>query len=82
MKKGDMSINLIIVAAIALIILVILAVLLFTRVGGPLTNGTTCSGIGGQCIESSGNCNDDAGEGYILHPTASCSSGQKCCIKP
>ena len=48
-KKGaDLSMNVIIIAAIALLVLVILAVLLF-RSGGQVSEGTSCTGYGGQC---------------------------------
>lgn len=48
-KKGsDLSMNVIIIAAIALLILVILAVLLF-RSGGQVSEGTSCEGYGGEC---------------------------------
>ena len=48
-KKGaDLSMNVIIIAAIALLVLVILAVLLF-RSGGQVSEGTSCTGYGGEC---------------------------------
>jgi hypothetical protein len=84
MKKGDLSINIIIVAAIALIILVIISVLVF-RTGGQIGTGTSCSGIGGQCIPDGQTCDDalgyNTGENWVGHPTAKCSKDQKCCIK-
>jgi preprotein translocase subunit SecG len=82
MRKGDLSINIIIVAALALIILVIISVLLF-RSGSQIGTGTSCTGLGGTCIDSGGSCSDlsQNGETWILHPTAPCTSGMKCCVK-
>ena len=83
MKKGDLSINIIIIAAIALIILVIIAVLLF-RSGNSIVIGTSCLGIGGTCIASGESCSDrDAtfGGSWIRHPTASCPQDNQCCVK-
>ncbi len=79
-KKGQgISINVIIIAAIALLVLVILAVLLL-RSGSSVADGTSCTGIGGQCSPSCG----DLGDGtkiYAPHPTAGCvNAGDKCCI--
>jgi len=81
MKKGELSINIIIVAAIALLILVIIAVLLF-RSGGDINQGTqTCEGIGGQCM---GSCADLAtGDGTVWapNPSKACTNeGDICCM--
>ncbi len=85
MKKGELSVNIIIVAAIALIILVILAVLLF-RTGNELRVGTSCEGIQGICQPQELGCSelDDpyAGTFYVRHSTAQCSApGSVCCIR-
>lgn len=86
MKKGDLSINIIIVAAIALIILVIISVLIFGT-GRQITQAKSCTGLGGQCISTGESCSDlnlNTGvedENWILHPTAQCPTDQKCCIK-
>ncbi|MFA6073073.1 MAG: hypothetical protein WC758_03100 [Candidatus Woesearchaeota archaeon] len=82
MKKGDLSINIIIVAAIALIILVILSVLIFGT-GGDIRKSTACEGIGGNCygVDSCSENNDDVNT-YIRHPTARCSiEGDICCVR-
>ncbi len=80
-KKAELSINIIIVAAIALLVLVIIAVLLF-RSGGDLNQGTrTCAGIGGLCESS---CSDlDTGDGtvWVLNPSKTCpNEGDHCCM--
>ena len=83
MKKGELSINIIIVAAIALIILVIISVLVF-RTGGQLNRGTSCTGVQGQCISDGESCSDisyDGTETWIQHPTANCPQDQKCCVR-
>jgi len=50
-KKGDLSINIIVIAAIAMLVLVIISVLLF-RSGGLINRGTNCEGVGGVCVDS------------------------------
>lgn len=85
-KKADLSINIIVIAAIALIILVIVSVLLF-RSGGDLRQGTSCEGIGGVCVYDSDyrSCSEYADFNYLdshrRHPTASCPNrDQFCCV--
>jgi hypothetical protein len=83
MKKGDLSINIIIIAVIALIILVIISVLLFGT-GIELRTAKKCTSLsGGQCVSDT-TC-ADVGYGtedtYIRHPTAQCPENQICCIK-
>jgi hypothetical protein len=83
MKKGDLSINIIIVAAIALIILVIISVLVFGT-GSQLSFAKSCVGLQGQCIADSDSCSDISTEeeNWILHRTAKCQGEDlKCCIK-
>lgn len=91
MKKGDLSINIIIVAAIALIILVIISVLVFGT-GRRINIGTSCEGIGGQCADGGPSgyttCAEwaqyrgDPGVRYIKHPTAPCQSEEQFCCVP
>lgn len=84
MKKGDLSINIIVVAAIAMVILVIISVLIF-RTGSNLTEGTSCEGLSGAGCEPAGvSCaqyGQAVGEIWVGHPTASCPPQQICCIK-
>jgi hypothetical protein len=85
MKKGDLSINIIIVAAIALIILVIISVLIFGT-GSNLRKSTSCAGVSGQCIADGESCSDKNGEPegsfWIRHLTAACpNEGEVCCIQ-
>jgi len=85
-KKGDLSINIIVVAAIAMIILVVISVLVF-RSGGDLNKARSCQGIpGGICIDPTldGSCNEYGqwiGQTLTINPTAGCPvEGQICCI--
>ncbi len=85
MKKGDLSINIIIVAAISLIILVIIAVLIFGT-GSQINRAKSCSGLGGMCISEGESCSDynDAGTGetWVRHATAQCQDTEQfCCVK-
>jgi hypothetical protein len=82
MKKGDLSINIIIVAAIALIILVILSVLIFGT-GGDLRRAKSCDGLQGACRDAGESCSDYNTEDqtWIRHYTAKCNiENQICCI--
>ena len=87
-KKGDLSINIIIIAAIALIILVIISVLLF-RSGGDLQRGTSCEGVGGVCIDTqldAASCRDYAeyvlytDQSYTRHVASCPNRGEICCM--
>ena len=82
MKKGDMSINIIVIAAIALLVLVIISILLF-RSGGGLREGTSCTGIGGTCWDepTCQGMSDYSDASYRPNPTAECPQGQYCCIQ-
>jgi hypothetical protein len=84
MKKGDLSINIIIVAAIALIILVIISVLIFGT-GRDIIFAKSCKGLSAdnQCIPSGGSCSDISDtENWVPHPTAQCQPKEDmCCIK-
>lgn len=86
-KKADLSISIIVVAAIAMIILVIISVLLF-RSGGMLNRGTNCEGLGGMCVDqyTYNTCAEYARATYsqtnlIQHRTAGCTQeGYMCCV--
>ncbi|MAE13018.1 hypothetical protein CMO92_00495 [Candidatus Woesearchaeota archaeon] len=74
-KKGQgISMNVIIIAAIALLVLVILAVLLL-RAGGNVATGTNCQGVGGDCDQG-----DTCDSGYIKDITKGCENENPCCI--
>lgn len=72
-KKGvELSMNLIIIAAIGLLILVILAVLVINS-GGKAQNATdACNLHGGVCRTSCGDSSPLSGD-------YTCASGQECC---
>jgi hypothetical protein len=76
MKKGvELSMNVIIIAAIGLLVLVILAVLVINSGSGVVKGMKTCNAVGGVC--QSGMC--DAGRD--LGTTGTCSDTAKpyCC---
>ena len=51
MKKAQgLSMNVIIIAALALIVLVILAVVFMNRMGGVVTEINSCENNGGECM--------------------------------
>jgi len=83
MKKGDLSINIIIIAAIALLVLVIISILLF-RSGTSIQHGTSCTGIQGVCSTdlTCGDISYQYGTGYRPSTNFECTdSSEICCIK-
>ena len=76
MKRGELSMEVIIIAAIALLVLVILSVLLL-RNGTLFSSGTSCEGVGGSC--QPGTDATACGDGAHKSSNA-CSSGYVCCI--
>jgi hypothetical protein len=74
MKRGEISMEVIIIAAIALLVLVILSVLVI-RSGG--TVAKECQNVGGTCVGSADECTSSGGSAS-LH---SCGSGLVCCIR-
>jgi hypothetical protein len=81
MKKGQgLSMNVIIIAAIALLVLVILSVLVL-RAGGGINEGTGCEKAAqGVCAYS---CSDITQPGnWIRTPSHNCANSEMvCCIK-
>lgn len=84
MKKGELSITVIVVAAIALLVLVVLAYLVI-RAGGNVSKGTSCNGIpGAQCrvIENNNpyqTCMGITGGTYVPDKHQ-CPENQVCCV--
>jgi len=76
-RRGEISMEVIIIAAIALLVLVILAVLIL-RAGTGVGKGTNCESpsIGGTCAES---C-DIVGEGHIPSTNACPNPDDICCV--
>lgn len=84
MKKGDLSMGVIIGAAIALLILVIISVMIF-RTGGSLTKGTSCESLNDEafCIDQGEKCSeysDNNGNPMKSHLGGSCANDGVCCI--
>jgi hypothetical protein len=77
MKKAEMSINIVVVAAIALLLLVILAYLVASKLGW-FDSVTKCGGT------STSLCADSCQEGYSQQGSgkaAGCKEEQICCVK-
>ena len=82
MKKGDLSINIIIVAAIALLILVIISVLIFRSGTNIRVNTESCSAVKGICDVDCSAVADNYGGVWVSNPTRSCpTQGEICCTK-
>jgi len=81
-KKADLSMNMIILAAISLLVLAIIAYLIFGA-SNNVGKGTSCEGIGGKCLVTS--CSGN-GDGYTV-PNHALDNGCKkegaenCCMK-
>lgn len=79
-KKADLSMNMIILAAISLLVLAIIAYLVFGA-SDSIGEGTGCTGVGGDC-QSGDSCNSE----FPIHNAAldkSCKKanlGTRCCI--
>lgn len=81
MKKGDLSINIIIVAAIALLILVIISVLIFRSGSNVRENTESCSAANGVCGTSCDDVAYDRGGVWIPNLARICPEGLVCCTK-
>jgi len=79
-KKGDISINVIIIAALALIVLVLVGAILTTRLGGFAgVVETGCVPNGGRCILNSEDC-DTVGTDFLESSNYNCAEGRVCCV--
>ena len=82
MKKGELSINVIVVAAIGMLILVIISVLVFRGTGG-LVDQTSCTGLGAninaECVASNADCRAQNG---VVNSGAICPGNDVCCVLP
>jgi hypothetical protein len=80
-RAQGISLNTIIIAAIALLVLVIVSVIFMGRMGLFTRNSNDCLRQDGKCMDRA--CE----EGYIQHPSAVCYTGgepdeyQVCCVK-
>ena len=72
-KKGDLSINIIVIAAIALLVLIVLAVLIL-RTGSGIDRGVSCENLGGNCKSD---CSIEYGE--FIDQSGRCPIGEVCC---
>lgn len=82
MKKGELSINIIIVAAIALLILVIISVLIFRSGSNIRDNTESCTSVNGVCDTSCDDVAYDRGGVWIPNPSRICpTEGDICCTK-
>lgn len=87
LKKGELSLNIVVVAAIAMIVLVILSVLVF-QAGGDIRGGMECGNIAqggsGTCVDETYGCElysrDVQGE-YSRFAAGSCPDQQVCCVR-
>jgi len=82
-RAQGISINVIIIAAIALLVLVILSIIFTGRMGIFSHQVSSCNAKGGQCFDISGTtCSDASGGQYTLaYPLAKCDTeGETCCL--
>lgn len=78
-KRGEISMEVIIIAAVALLVLVILSVLLI-RSGVLFGEGTSCAGVGGQCADDCSGYTDDQGRPYVRGLNSCPNDGEVCCV--
>lgn len=77
-KAQGISMNVIVIAAIALLVLVVLSVVFMGRMGVFNKGAAECRNNGGVCADECGK-GDAAGFGTEFKEAA-CSDGKKCCI--
>lgn len=76
-KKGQgLSINTIVVAAIAVVILVVIILIFTGKIGVFNQNVNSCKQNGGQCINPADTCTN----GRIMGYSCGKGSNQKCCL--
>lgn len=79
-KKGDISMNMIIMAVIALLVLAIIAYLIFDS-GSNIQDAQSCTALNGLCADT---CGEGQAQDYpIQNPAGSCPSDgpSMCCIR-
>lgn len=75
-KAQGMPINVIIIAALALVVLIVLIAIFTGQASKTVSTLQSCGGIGGRCSEE-GNCLDTE----VEKSDAKCPGNVKCCIK-
>lgn len=73
-KKGDLSLNVVIMAVIALVVLVVLVVLVMNAAKNT-NDGTGCMSVGGVCKGDVSECPDNT----LPNPALACGDGEICC---
>jgi len=77
-KSQGMPINVIIIAALALVVLFVLIIIFTTQTGKTVSTLQSCGGVAGRCAEAGKACDDTE----IEKSDAQCQpSTRKCCIK-
>ena len=77
-KRGQgMPVNVIIIAAISLIVLFVLIIMFTGQSSKTVSTLESCQGIAGQCKKNSPGCLEGEGEKINVK----CPSGEKCCIR-
>ncbi len=84
-KKAELSLNVVVAAALAMIVLVILAVLVFNA-GSSVFEGTRCVSLerDAQCQPVELGCEEltlaNPDVTYVRAPSYSCPDGEVCCV--
>jgi hypothetical protein len=90
-KAQGLSMNVIIIAAISLLVLIVLIVLVL-RASNNMGSGTSCQGVGGQCVSDDGSgqpcayLETEAGVSWNHNMAkdgkqGGCSEGYICCVR-
>ena len=85
-KKGvELSMNVIIIAAIALLVLVVLSVIFLGRIGAFGEKAASCAAQGGKCAVACGDADYGTADYPTMNPTIECADTfagepQVCCI--
>ena len=79
-KAQSISINTIVIAAIALIVLVVIIAIFGGSIKDFVTGVKDCETLGGDCVEGD-ECPDEEGTLYTSYKSTDCGDGWICCKK-
>lgn len=78
-KRGDLSINVIVMAVVALLVLIVLAIILIKNMTKGEGTATACENAKGTCVPES-ECRQNNGLHYAIADSAC--NGNWCCVTP
>jgi phosphotransferase system glucose/maltose/N-acetylglucosamine-specific IIC component len=84
MKKGELAINVVVMAVVALLVLVVLAIILVRSLNDGSKTATQCTNANGVCDPSMYGCKNSqtgkTGLHYAIGDSACSNNGDWCCV--